>query len=298
MRGSLAPLYRPLARPSRGPGLLTRIIAAGAIIIALPLFGASLSVSSLGAQENPYAGLARPDAARYKACIARTASDPAVALEAAELWLVNDGGVPAKHCLALALLALGESAKAAQWLEEAARDVAAGMGLDALGAEGGPDIRAQLLIQAGNAWMLGREYDRAHRALTDALTILPATDERRLELFMDRSRAAAGQGNWAETIEDLSQVLLMDDQFIEAYVMRAAARRRLGQFAEADEDLARALGIAPDNAEALLERGNLRRIEGDDAAARRDWSRVAELYPGTDEAEIALDSLELMRADP
>jgi len=273
--------------------LLKRLIATGAILIALPL-----SVSSVAAQENPYAGLARPDAARYKACVARTASDPAVALRAAELWLVNDGGVPAKHCLALSLLALGEAAKAAQWLEEAARDVAAGMGLDALGAEGGPDIRAQLLIQAGNAWMLGREYERAHRALTDALAILPATDKRRLGLFMDRSRAAAGQGNWADVIEDLSQVLLMDDRHVEAYVLRASARRRLGQFAEADEDLARALGLAPDDAEALLERGNLRRIEGDDDAARRDWQRVVELYSGTDEAEIALDNLELMRADP
>ena len=250
------------------------------------------------AQENPYAGLARPDAARYKACVARTADNPDVALEAAELWLDNDGGVPAKHCLALALLAIGESAEAAQWLEEAARDVSAGMGLDAMGVEGGPEIRVQLLVQAGNAWMLGYEYDRAYRALTNALTILPATDKRRHEIFMDRSRAAAGQGNWQKAIDDLSQILVVDDGHVEAYVMRAAARRRLGQFADADEDLARALGLSPGNPQALLERGNLRRIEGDDAAARRDWQRLVNLHPGTDEAEIALDNLELMRADP
>lgn len=251
-----------------------------------------------GAQENRFAGEPMPDAARYKACVARTASAPEVALEAAELWLANDGGVPAKHCLALALLGLGEAEKAAQWLEEAARNVGAGAGLHALGAEGGIDVQARLLVQGGNAWILARRFDRARRALGEALALLPQTDPARVDIFVDRSRAAAADGAWAAAIEDLTRAIGEDEERADLYVLRAAAERTLGRYADADRDLARAFALDPDDAGALLERGNLRRTEGDDVAARRDWERVADLYPGTEEAEIALDNLELMRAEP
>lgn len=269
-----------------------------------------LMAVSAGAQENRFAGEPMPDAARYKACVARTASTPEVARQAAELWLAHDGGVPAKHCLALALLGLGQAEKAAQWLEEAARNVGAGAGLQALGAEGGADVEARLLVQGGNAWILARRFDRARRAFGQALALLPQTDPARVDIFVDRSRAAAAEGAWAEAIDDLSRAIAEDESRSDGespaedgaradlYVLRAAAERTLGRFADADRDLARALAIDPDDAGALLERGNLRRTEGDNAAARSDWERVADLYPGTEEAEIALDNLELMRAEP
>ncbi|RMF08874.1 MAG: hypothetical protein D6763_09040 [Alphaproteobacteria bacterium] len=251
------------------------------------------------AVDNPYAGLAQPDAARYKACVARVASEPDVARRAAELWLENEGGVPAKHCLALALIALERPAEGAEWLEEAARDMAMRKGLDALGADGGPDLRVSLLTQAADAWILARLPDRAYRALSEALAALPVSDStKRIEVYRDRARVSAFQGNWQQAVEDLSAALALDEGRVDLYVLRAAAHRHLGRFAAADYDLARALAIDGDNAAALLERGNLRRIEGDDAAARRDWERVAELYPGTEEGELALDNLELMRADP
>ncbi|MEX1148313.1 MAG: hypothetical protein WEB93_08035, partial [Sphingomonadales bacterium] len=103
----------------------------------------------------------RPDAARYHACIARVASEPGVARRAASLWLENEGGVPAKHCLALSLIELGRYAQAAQWLEEGARDVGAGRGLDALGVQGGRAIHFDMLMQAGHAWLMARDHDRS-----------------------------------------------------------------------------------------------------------------------------------------
>lgn len=251
------------------------------------------------AADNPYAGLAQPDAARYKACVARTANEPQVARRAAELWLQNEGGVPAKHCLALALIALDKPAEGAEWLEEAAGDMGARKGVGAVGAQTGPDLRAALLIQAANAWVLARSYDRAHRALTDALAVLPVNDSaHRVEVYMDRSRVSALRGDWQAAVDDLGSALTLDEERAELYVLRATAYRMLGAFDAADYDLARVLAKDGDNAAALLERGNLRRFEGDDGAARRDWERVAALYPGTEEGELALDNLELMRADP
>ncbi len=251
---------------------------------------------------NPFAETAYPDAMRYRACLAQVRKDPEVALKAAELWRDNEGGVPAKHCSAAALLALDRVEEAAAWLEEAANDVAEGRGLHARGAAGGKLLVAELKAQAGNAWMLASEYEKAHAAFTAAIARLPATTPALYDLYVDRARAAAGLGQYDRAVADLTRVI---DQMTpsdpvalaDLHVLRATAYRYLQSLDQAELDLARALAIDPENAEALFERGVVRRLSGDDAGARADWERVAKLYPGSDTAELALDNLELMRAD-
>ncbi len=236
---------------------------------------------------------------RYRACIARTASNPEAARKAAELWLTKEGGVPAKHCLALALIALNKPAEGAQWLEEAERDMADRKGLGAVGAQGGPGLQAALLSQAANAWMMAQDYDRAYSALTDALAVLPVADkDKRIEVLSDRARALAAQNRWKDAIGDLGSAIALDDKRVELYVLRATAYRRLGEFKLADADLTRALALDGDNAAALLERGNLRRFEGNNEAARQDWERVIKLYPDSDEGKLARDDLSIMKGNP
>lgn len=251
---------------------------------------------------NPFAASDYPDAMRYRACLAEVRNDPRVALEAAALWRDHEGGVPAKHCTAAALLALDRPEEAAAWLDEAAGDVAEGQGLDARGASGGKLLVAELKAQAGNAWMIAGNYEKAHAAFTEAIARLPLNVPALADLLIDRARAAAGLGQFDRAVSDLSRVI---DQLpprdpaalADLHVLRATAQRYLQSLDEAELDLARALALDPDNGEALFERGVVRRIAGDDAGAREDWERVAELYPGSDTAELALDNLELMRAD-
>src|SRR5690606_5821319 len=96
---------------------------------------------------NPFAAAEYPDALRYRACIAEVRERPEVALKAAALWRDNEGGVPAKHCTAISLLALDLVEEAAAWLDEAAEDVADGQGLHARGAVGGRALVAELKAQ-------------------------------------------------------------------------------------------------------------------------------------------------------
>lgn len=246
---------------------------------------------------NPFAAAEYPDALRYRACIAEVRERPEVALKAAALWRDNEGGVPAKHCTAIALLALDRVEEAAAWLDEAAEDVADGQGLHARGAVGGRALVAELKAQAGNAWMLAADYERALAAFSDAIARLPAATVAVAELLVDRARAAAGLGDYGRAISDLDRVIERMPERIDAYVLRATAHRYMQSLDAAELDLMRALAIDPDDAEALFERGIVRRLSGDDHGAREDWERVAKLHPGTETAELALDNLELMREE-
>lgn len=267
-------------------------------LILLTVACAMLPVPVMAADENPFATYSRPDAARYRACVAKTASEPDVAREAATVWLDNEGGVPAKHCLALALINLDRYAEGAQWLQEGARDVGENRGLDAMGAKGGFEMQVGMLVQAGHAWTMAKEHARAIDAFSEAIAATPAgQDHLRAELYRERGLVEAARGEWGNVVANMGEAIALDADEPSYYVLRATANRRKGEYDDASRDLARALARDKDHVGALLERGNLRRTEGDDAGARRDWERVVELYPGTEDAELALDNIELMRAD-
>jgi tetratricopeptide (TPR) repeat protein len=224
------------------------------------------------------------DGPEYELCLGLLRQDPEHARGFAESWEARSGGGEgARHCGALALLALGEPERAAERLEQLGR---------ASGASAA--ARASVLAQAGQAWMMAGDGSRAFGATTMALVLAP--DD--LELLLDRAVALGTLGRYAEALEDVNRVLGLDADRVEAWVFRAAAHRRLDRVDQAAEDVARALALAPENAEALLERGIIRQLTGDTAGARADWEMAIRQAPDSATADLAQQNLALNEAGP
>ena len=254
-------------------------------------------VAALAGADNPFAAETAPDAARYRACIAQASANPDAARRAADLWRMNEGGAPAKHCLAAALAALGRTREAAQWVEEAAEDVIVGESHKALGRVVTPELIADLKATAAQYWFDAGDYDRAVIRLTEAIGLVPVSSRRIDGYLVLRARAVAGLGRYDDARRDLTDAITRAPDQAYLYVLRATAERYLEHYDEAEIDLAKALALMPDDKDALLERGIVRRVTGDNAAAKADWQRIVDLYPQSDTAEVALDNLELLRGE-
>jgi tetratricopeptide (TPR) repeat protein len=226
----------------------------------------------------PAASAAAPPASQYEACLNRAQGDPSGALMLASSWAKSGGGAPAEHCAAVALVGLRRFAEAATRL-------------DALGASpttGGADMRTAIYDQAGNAWLLAGQADRAVASFSAALGIDPLD----ADLLADRARANAFKKNWARAESDLTAALMVDPNRADLYVLRGSARHGMGRRADARADFEYALKLQPNNADALVERGTAKLEDGDVAGARADWQRVVGMAPGTAAAESARQHLE------
>ena len=219
----------------------------------------------------------------YQRCLAMLRQDPENARNFAETWEAAGGGEGARHCGALALLAVGEPERAAERLEQLAR-----------ASQGSTATRASVYAQAVQAWMMAGDGNRAFGAATLALTLTPDDPD----LLLDRAVALGTLGRYAEALEDVNRVIALDANRAEAWVFRAAANRHQDRVDQAAEDVAHALALTPDNAEALLERGIIRQLQGDTAGAKDDWERTIVLAPNTATADLAQQNLALNEAGP
>ena len=220
----------------------------------------------------------------YASCLKLVGTKPEEAFESALAWRDSGGGLPAKHCAALALVELKLYADAADRLEKLAEDM----------QKEGSKLTVEVLGQAGNAWLLANLPNRAEMVLTAALKI----DSDNVDILIDRARALASAENWAGARTDLDLALTLEPERDDAYTFRAAARRHLGDRAGALEDIETALALNPESPEALLERGILRRFQGDAKGARADWLKVrlnAPNTPAADAAGINLEDLDVKR---
>jgi tetratricopeptide (TPR) repeat protein len=208
---------------------------------------------------------------RYDRCLELVKRDALKASEEAAAWASAGGGAAALHCEALGLTALKRYPEAAQKLETA--------------ASGGvlPPLRADLLDQAGNAWLLAGDAAKAETALTTALTFDPKNED----IVFDRARERGQAKNWTGAIDDLTSVLAIDPDRADVYVLRASALHAQGKKAQARADIVHALDIYPDYPEALLERGAMRLESGDSAGARADWQMAAREAPQSDAGATA-----------
>lgn len=215
---------------------------------------------------------------QYQECLDFALREPEPAFERASTWRDMGGGLPARHCVAVALFGLGNYDEAATRLEKLsghrdAKDEA---------------LRAALLGQAGNAWMMAGKMERAHAALSAGLEIMPDN----VDLLIDRSLVLAAAQNYWETVDDLNEALNIEPDQVDALVFRAAAYRYLDTLELAAEDVDRALAIAPGHISGLLERGNIRRLKGDIEGARADWLQIVTREPDSPAAEAARRNLE------
>lgn len=223
------------------------------------------------------------DGPEVERCLALLRSDPDEARTFAESWDAREPNDGAKHCHALALLALGEPVLAAQRLEHLAGR-----------SRAGNPARAAVFAQAAQAWLMAGSPNRAFAASTLALTLTP--DD--VDMLIDRAVTLGAMSRYEEAIPDLDHALAIDPNRAEALVYRAAARRHLDRVREASLDVERALTLQPNHAEALLERGILRQLGGDTAGARADWERAIELAPDSPTADLAAQNLALNEAGP
>ena len=220
------------------------------------------------------------DADQYRACVLLTQRDAEGAFESALAWRDAGGGFPARHCVGLALLRLGQPDDAAGRFEKLAEDMSAA----------GESLVAPVLAQAGNAWLLAGNFARADAVFTTALKLEPEN----VDLLIDRARALAAGQDFTAALADLNLALSLDPLRDDALGFRASARRNLNHMARALEDAETALIINPYAVDALIERGILRLNAGDRDAARQDWMEVLRLSPDSPAGSAARYNLEAM----
>ncbi|MEM1150990.1 MAG: tetratricopeptide repeat protein [Pseudomonadota bacterium] len=184
------------------------------------------------------------EAARLADCLARTETDPEAAYEDGLAWLAEGGRPSARHCAAVALIALGHPEEGAARLEELANAPDAG----------GIDIRTAYLGQAGNAWLLAGAPEAAILTLTNALKLAPGDPD----LLKDRAAALIASERWQEAVSDLDATVASTPLDAEALTLRARAYMELERFDLAIADIEIARGSAPDNIDILLLRGDIR----------------------------------------
>ena len=223
--------------------------------------------------------------ARFVACSAMVRVDAQRAVDTANAWRMEGGGLHARQCLGLAFVAQQRWAEAANVYEEAARD--ADIVQD--------DRRADLWVQAGNAWLAGAEPTRAILALDAALATTDLTDELRGEVHIDRARAMAALDNPAGARIDLDRALALVPADPFGWYLSAALARRQGDLVRARSDIARAMELSPDNPDIALLGGTIAGLAGDMAEAERLYRRVAEGAPDTAAGRSARESLATLR---
>lgn len=219
---------------------------------------------------------------RYARCMELARESPMKAQEEAIAWRMAGGGLPARHCEAAALMGLGRHEGAARLYQDMAEQAPRRM------------MRADLLAQAGQAWLLAGAPAEALKMQNAALDLRPDDPE----LLVDRAFAHAEAEDLPAAVADLSQALRLQPGNADALAYRAHAQRRLGNPGAAALDAERALELAPDHPLALLERGRLARREGRVAAAHEDWRRVLAVAPQSPEASLARRSLKEDGVEP
>ena len=220
------------------------------------------------------------EARRYRACLAMARDDPNAGYQEGLAWFQTGGGMPAGHCVALAMIGRGDHEGAAIRLEKIAEEIETFR----------LQLRSDILAQAAQAWTLAKRPTRAERVQTDAIALNP----RDPELFVDRAISLMTQEHYEAAHRDLSMALKLAPDFTDALLFRATANRHLNDLDSAWDDLGRALELVPGLPAAILERGILHQLGGSLDSARLDWLAVIIAYPGTSEADVARARIQQM----
>lgn len=215
----------------------------------------------------------------YRRCLVAAEVDPESGIDMALRWRNLNGADPAQHCLAVAMMNIGDSEAAAPLLESLAQSSSATA-----------PVRAGLHRQTAQAWMASAEYERALAALEQALVL--AKDD--TTLFLDMAVAHAALEDYWAAVDNLNSAIDRDPEMTDALVLRGSAYRRLGFPDLAKDDLKRALKLDSANLDALLELGLLARDSGDKIAARQHWFKVLEIAPSSATADAVRRHLETM----
>ena len=235
-------------------------------------------LASVAAAEEP--NPRDPEAAQqYQHCIGLARNSAMEGWHEALAWSSMGGGEPAQHCAAVAMIAMRQFDEGAVKLEALAES-----------SQAAPRLRAGMLAQAGQAWLLAKQPDRAYRAQSRALELVPGAPD----LLVDRAQSLAEQKNYQGALQDLDEALKAAPDRSDVLTLRATAKRYLDDFAGAKADIAEALKLDAHNQDAWLEDGIEKNLAADVAGARAAWQKVIALAPQSDAAEMAKRDLELL----
>lgn len=211
---------------------------------SLPVLLSALALMQSAPMTEAGKAVQAEEAARLANCLALVETAPETAYEDGLAWLSAGARPGARHCTAVALIALGHAGEGAARLEELANAPDAG----------GIEERRTYLAKAGSAWLLAGAPDAAIVAIENALKLAPGD----LGLLIDRASANLAMEQWQTAVSDLDLVLVEAPTDTEALELRARALKELGRYDAALADVNAARSSAPDNIDLLVLRGDIR----------------------------------------
>jgi tetratricopeptide (TPR) repeat protein len=240
----------------------------------------SVAIFPVSAQEQSFPEENLDEAKQYAACMELIKDHPKEAYDSAGAWIAKNGGPPAQHCQAAAMVALGRYPEAAQMMQTVAGELAS--------KDSSKGLAAHLYDQAGQIWILQGDPAQAIAASNAALTLTPND----VDMVIDRAVALGTAERWQDALNDLNHAHGLAPKRADILVLRASAYRNVKNDGMALDDANAALTLDPNNAEGHLERGILKANAGDKNAARQDWLAAIQLAPDTPTAETAQARLE------
>ena len=220
---------------------------------------------------------------RYRECLNLARTNPDQAIDRATAWRANGGGVPARHCLALAQGQKGDFAAAGATLVAAAA---------AAESEGDPHA-ADLWGQAGNAALLAKQPAAAITDFGSGIAVAGTEPVRLAALLTDRARALVEANRTTEAKADLARATTLDPAAAAGWLLLATLDRRLGDLPAAEKAILEAAKREPADPDIALEAGNIAGAQGRLDLARTEWKKVVDGAPGSDAAAAAAKSLAL-----
>lgn len=246
------------------------------IILSFALFVAFPALADQGPIHDP------EGARQYQHCVGLARTQPDEGYQEALAWASMGGGEAAQHCQAVALIGQREFETGAAKLEGLARN-----------SKASEKVRAGMFAQAGQAWLLAHQPERAFDAQTQALVLVPGAPD----LLVDRSQSQAEQKDYQGALNDLNEALSSAPNRVDALTFRASAKRYLDDLPGAKADIQQALKLDDHFQDAWLEDGIEKRLEDDKDGARRSWANVLSLAPQSEAAVAAKKDLDLLDSE-
>ena len=218
----------------------------------------------------------------YDVCLEMIQTDPARAEREAGDWARYGGGAPARHCYALALIAIGAQSRAIDEL----------LGIAAEEPDLEEPARADILIQAGE--MLYDEGDQITATVVAEQAL--RLDTRNPGALALRARVKLDSGDVRAALRDLEDALKVRPGTARFLALRASAHRRIGRHLEARDDASFATEQAPKDASAWLERGRAEAALKDLHSARFSFLEAIDLDREGPIGEAARRALQGMEA--
>lgn len=245
------------------------------ILLALMLMAAPEGVQSGGAMAS--------DKGRYAACLALAKSQPGRAIETAQAWRIENGGVGALHCLALAQFERKDYAAALSSFEAAAH----------ASQTAGDGQAVILLSQGADAAMLAGQSEPAVRFLTEAIGGAGTSISPRLEagLRVSRAEALVDLKRDKDAAVDLDRATVLDPAVADGWLLKATLARRMDDLKLAEAAIVQAADRTPDSAEVQYEAGNIAAAKGDMTMAKTAWAAAAGTDPDSMSGLAAVKAL-------